>query len=238
MNKVQIGKATLYLGDCVEILPQLNEVDIVITSPPYNLGNNHHTGNKKHTPYDDNLPENEYQEQQIAILNLLSQNLNTNGSIFYNHKNRIKDGFLITPLEWILKSKLKLKQEIVWETGSQNFDKIRFYPFTERIYWLSKENVKIQNELGLSDIWLKKSIGVSGTNEEHTRAFNIGLPQNFLAVLPNANICLDPYMGSGTTGVACVIMGRNFIGIEKEQKYFDIACKRIEMAYAQPDMFI
>ena len=49
---------------------------------------------------------------------------------------------------------------------------------------------------------------------------------------------LDPFMGSGTTGVACAKMNRKFIGIEKEQKYFDIACKRIEQAYAQPDMFI
>lgn len=56
--------------------------------------------------------------------------------------------------------------------------------------------------------------------------------------LPHSEIILDPFMGSGTTGVACVKLGRKFIGIEKEQKYFDIACKRIEEAYNQPDMFI
>ena len=49
---------------------------------------------------------------------------------------------------------------------------------------------------------------------------------------------LDPFMGSGTTGVACVKLGRKFIGIELDEKYFDIACKRIEEAYRQPDMFI
>lgn len=49
---------------------------------------------------------------------------------------------------------------------------------------------------------------------------------------------LDPFMGSGTTGVACAKMGRKFIGIEREEKYFDIACKRIEEAYKQPDMFV
>ena len=53
-----------------------------------------------------------------------------------------------------------------------------------------------------------------------------------------ARIVLDPYMGSGTTGVACATMGLSFIGIEREPKYFDIACKRIEAAYAQPDMFV
>lgn len=51
-------------------------------------------------------------------------------------------------------------------------------------------------------------------------------------------IVLDPFMGSGTTGVACVKLGRKFIGVELEEKYFDIACRRIEQAYAQPDMFI
>ncbi len=49
---------------------------------------------------------------------------------------------------------------------------------------------------------------------------------------------LDPFMGSGTTGVACAKLGRKFIGIEIEPKYFDIACERIRKAYDQPDMFI
>lgn len=49
---------------------------------------------------------------------------------------------------------------------------------------------------------------------------------------------LDPFMGSGTTGVACAKLGRKFIGIELNQKYFDIACQRIEQAYKQPDFFV
>lgn len=51
-------------------------------------------------------------------------------------------------------------------------------------------------------------------------------------------IVLDPFMGSGTTGVACAKMGRKFIGIELDERYFDIACERIRQAYAQPDLFI
>jgi site-specific DNA-methyltransferase (adenine-specific)/modification methylase len=54
---------------------------------------------------------------------------------------------------------------------------------------------------------------------------------------PN-RLILDPFMGSGTTGVACVKLGRSFVGIEREPKYFDIACRRIEKAYAQPDLFV
>jgi DNA modification methylase len=58
-----------------------------------------------------------------------------------------------------------------------------------------------------------------------------------LGFVPGAETILDPFMGSGTTGVACANLGRKFIGIEIEPKYFDIACKRIERAYAQPRLF-
>ena len=54
----------------------------------------------------------------------------------------------------------------------------------------------------------------------------------------DAQTILDPFMGSGTTGVAAVQMGRDFIGIEREPKYFDIACKRIQAALDAPDMFV
>jgi DNA modification methylase len=59
-----------------------------------------------------------------------------------------------------------------------------------------------------------------------------------LGFLPDDKTILDPFMGSGTTGVACVKLGRKFIGIETDPGYFEIACKRIEQAYAQPDLFI
>jgi site-specific DNA-methyltransferase (adenine-specific)/modification methylase len=59
-----------------------------------------------------------------------------------------------------------------------------------------------------------------------------------LNLIPDAETVLDPFMGSGTTGVAAVKLGRRFIGIEREPKYFDIACRRIEEAYRQPDMFV
>ena len=59
-----------------------------------------------------------------------------------------------------------------------------------------------------------------------------------LSFVPDARTILDPFMGSGTTGVACVKLGRRFIGIEIDEGYFDIACKRITEAYAQPDFFV
>ena len=74
---------------------------------------------------------------------------------------------------------------------------------------------------------------------DHPTQKPVGIMQWCINHLPNdVNTIIDPYMGSGTTGVACAKMGKTFVGIEKEQKYFDIACKRIELAYSQPDMFI
>lgn len=129
-------------------------VDLIITSPPYNLGNTHHTGTKRHKAYDDNLPEKEYQEWQIQVLNECWRVLKDTGSMIYNHKNRIKNGVQITPYEWLLKTKFIIKQELVWFNGSQNFDKIRFYPMTERIYWLAKSpKTKLFNAINHHDLF-------------------------------------------------------------------------------------
>jgi len=74
--------------------------------------------------------------------------------------------------------------------------------------------------------------------KQHPTQKPIAVMEWCLGFLPDAQTILDPFMGSGTTGVACAKMGRKFIGIELEPKYFDIACKRIEDAYAQPDMLV
>lgn len=65
----------------------------------------------------------------------------------------------------------------------------------------------------------------------------VALMEWCLGFLPDAETICDPFMGSGTTGVACVRMGRRFIGIERHEPYFDIACRRIEEAYKQPRLF-
>jgi site-specific DNA-methyltransferase (adenine-specific) len=77
----------------------------------------------------------------------------------------------------------------------------------------------------------------SDVGREHPTQKPLKLMQWCVQKLKGQTI-LDPFMGSGTTGVACVKLGRKFVGIEREPKYFDIACKRIEQAYAQPDMFV
>ena len=217
----------LRLGDCIEVMKTIqdNSIDAVITSPPFNLGSNHHTGGIRHNPYDDNMPEENYQKWQIDVLMEIYRVLRDDGSLFYQHKNRIKNGVQITPYQWILKTDFVIKQELVWRNGSQNFDKIRFYPQTERVYWLAKSaKTKIFNSLNATDMFSWKA---SGTDKEHTRMFPLDFPLEMIACLPDAKIILDPFMGSGTTGRACVQTNRDFIGIEIKEKYFEMASRNI-----------
>ena len=217
--------------DCLKVLPTLanQNIDLIITSPPYNLGNKHHTGSKYHQAYSDNLPEETYQAQQLQFLNECFKVLKDEGSLIYNHKNRIKKGKQITPYEWILKSPFVVKQEIVWINGSQNFDKIRLYPFTERLYWLAKKpETKLFNTINHQDVFTKKEWFPVGTKGNHTRAFPIKMVENILQCFPGAKVVADPYMGSGTVGVVCKNMSRDFIGIELDKNYFEMAKKRIE----------
>jgi site-specific DNA-methyltransferase (adenine-specific)/modification methylase len=77
----------------------------------------------------------------------------------------------------------------------------------------------------------------TGDARLHQTEKPIALMEWCIGFVPNAEAILDPFMGSGTTGVACVNLGRKFIGIEIEPKYFEIACRRIEEAYRQPRLF-
>jgi modification methylase len=220
----------LKLGDCLEVMKQLpsESVDLVLTSPPYNLGNTHHTGNKRHKAYEDNLPEKDYQEWQVKVLQESYRVLKETGSLIYNHKNRIKQGVQISPYEWLFKTDFIIKQEVVWFNGSQNFDKIRFYPMTERVYWLAKSpKTKLFNAINHHDLFGKEDWKAVGTKGQHTRAFPEKMVSDFLLCFPEAEIVLDPFMGSGTTGVSCKGLNRSFIGIEKNPEYFEIAKERI-----------
>jgi site-specific DNA-methyltransferase (adenine-specific) len=223
--------------DCLKGLQEIESktVDICITSPPYNLGKYHHTGNKIFNPYKDDYDEEEYQKNQIEILNELHRVIKDNGSMFYNHKNRIKNGFQISPYEWLLKTKWKIKQEIVWINRSQNFDKIRFYPFTERIYWLSKnKDTKFTNNINITDVNKWKA---QGTNKKHKRTFPISMVSDILKCFPENLTVIDPYTGSGTTAIACINLGFNFIGFEIEKNYYKNTLKKITELQQQNKLF-
>jgi len=213
-------------------------IDLIITSPPYNLGKNHHTGNKKfkaYSLYSDNLPEEEYQLWQLNLLNECHRILSENGSMFYNHKNRIKDGISITPYQWILKSNFILKQELVWFNGSQNFDKIRFYPMTERVYWLVKnKDTKLINVINHHDLFDWNAVGTKG---EHKRAFPLTMVSDIMACFPNSKTVFDPFSGSGTTRIIAYDRGKDFTGYELDPDYWKAQEERFKSHTMQGDLF-
>ncbi len=220
-------------GDCLDVMKGIPDksVDLVLTSPPYNLGDNHHTGTIRHNPYDDNLYEHDYQNLQVKLLKECFRVLSEHGSLFYNHKNRIKEGVMITPYQWIFKTEFALKQELVWFNGSQNFDKVRFYPMTERVYWLGKAilgKTNFTNNINHHDYFEWKP---EGTEKIHKRAFPLSLPMSILQCFPNNSVVLDPYCGSGTTAVACKELGMKYVGIEQNPEYIEIAQRRLSQEY-------
>ncbi len=220
---------TLYYGDALKTLQALPDesVDLIITSPPYNI-HNHHDNNRKTGCYKDSKPEGKYQLWQIAILLECFRVLKPNGSMFYNHKNRITKGIQISPYEWLLKTDFVIKQEIVWDNGGQNHANIRLYPTSERIYWLTKSpTTTLTNVHKLRDIVTRKRWKPRGTKGEHTRAFPEQFPLDIIDCFPNAKVILDPFMGSGTTAVAARKKDKQWIGIEKLKKFCNLTITNV-----------
>ena len=221
---------TLYKGDCVDVMRGMpaESVDLIITSPPYNLGTNHHTGNTRTNTYFDNMDEGNYQQWQVCVLEECFRILKQTGSMLYNHKNRIKGGVQISPYEWLYKTKFIIKQEVVWFNRSQNFDKIRFYPMTERIYWLAKERTtKLFNTINKHDVFDTKDWPAVGTKGIHKRAFPEKMVSDLISCFPNSKVILDPFTGSGTTIKVAASMGLEGIGIEISEEFCELIKERM-----------
>lgn len=158
----------IHQGDCMQLLKSLPDcsIDLVVTSPPYNLKGLKVSNGKKsksddeygwvdvieYDGYDDDMNEEQYQQWQIELLDEIFRVLTPSGSLFYNHKDRACKGTVINPLMWIQHSKLNLKQIIVWDRKTSLNSNANFYlPSTEYIYWLtkSKKNVRFNRQLYL-----------------------------------------------------------------------------------------
>lgn len=245
LDGVQIGSTTLYLGDCREILPTLPNASagVTFTSPPYNLGEGmEHKGGMRRAPgrkwgrlsdgYEgdgDNLPYPEYCSQQREVLTELWRV--TSGAIFYNHKPRIVKGVARLPFF----VELPLRQIITWDRGSGfNCNAGAFAPNCEWVLMYAKPDWRLRDLKAsmAGDVWRIPS----QPDPEHPASFPVALPMRAIEAVAD-RVILDPYMGSGTTGVAALKLGRSFIGIERNPAFFDLACRRIEEAHRQGDLF-
>lgn len=213
--RVEIGNATLYLGDCADILPTLGKVDAVVTDPPYGIGES--AGKNKSRGKlavakdygDDDWDDEPVNMGLIALIMSMSRWQIIFGGNYY----------ALPPTKcWLVWDK---------ENGQSDFA-------DAELAWTNLNKA----------VRLKRYMwnGMLRANKEqrgdHPTQKPIGIMKWCISHLPEGcETILDPFMGSGTTGVAAVQMKRKFIGIEREQKYFDIACKRIEDAQKQESLF-
>jgi len=212
-TKEIIGNATLYLGDCLEILPTLDKVDAVITDPPYGIGYKSPTGKGK------------YVRGDYAVI--------------------AGDTEAFNPEPWLS------FPEVVLFGANHYADKLP--PSACWLIWDKRAGMAQNNNSDCELAWKKQGGSArlithlwNGMLKDSERdQLRVHPTQKPIAVMEwvikqcksEPQTIFDPFMGSGTTGVACMNLGRKFIGIEIEPKYFDIACERIDQAQRQGRMF-
>ena len=208
-ERVVIGDAELWLGDCREVLPLLPACDLILTDPPYGIGADTHAGKAENgwTQYGTVVWD---KERPAHWLFGLMQEKATECVIWGG--NYFAD--LLPPsMCWL-----------VWDKGQTDFS-LADCEFA----WNSKQ--------GASRRLMLPRCEALKDGKEHPTQKPVRLMAWCLEKHPSAQTVCDPFMGSGTTGVACAQLGRKFTGIEREPKYFDIACRRIEDAQRQASLF-
>ena len=207
-----IGDAVLHLGDCRDILPMLRGGGVsLLTDPPYGIG----------------------ADRNVA------KNKGEHGWRYYGATNWDAERPSRDVFDLMLKCS---RAQIIW--GGNYFTDC----FPPSMQWLVWD--KGQRDFSLADCefaWSNQNKAARiftysrgralQDGKEHPTQKPVQLMQWCVGFLPPDDTILDPFMGSGTTGVACANLGRSFIGIEREPTYFDIACRRIEEAYRQPRLF-
>lgn len=214
-----IGRATLYLGDCRDILPTLGKVDAVVTDPPYGMAykSGHATDELWAAGW--TIAGDETTEARDAVL------------AWAEPRPCLCFG------TWRIERPAAAKMVLIWNKGGalgMGDLSIPWKPDHEEIYVLGRGFVG-SRDCG-SVLYHPPVQSMAKNGRVHPTEKPVGLMKMLVRKVPGT--ILDPFMGSGTTGVAAVQMGRDFIGIEREPKYFEIACRRIEEAQKQGDLFV
>lgn len=208
---------TLYQGDCREILPTLGKFDAVVTDPPYGIS---HSSNHGATWQKTNIAN----DFDTSARDWVSDYCFNKPCIFFG--------------TWKTPPVSTARACVVWDKGpafGMGDLSLPWKPSFELAYICGNGWTGTRGE-GV----LRGPVVVSweSAGRVHPHQKPVWLAEHFITRIPDATIIVDPFMGSGTTGVAAVKLGRQFTGIELEPKYFDIACRRISEAMKQPDLFI
>jgi len=225
-------------GDCLSVMDQMpaESIDLIVTSPPYNIKNS--TGNglkcgrggkwanaallKGYATYDDNMPHEDYVAWQRDCLSAMMRLIKDTGAIFYNHKWRVQNGLLQDRSDIV--ADFPVRQIIIWKrNGGINFNPGYFLPTYEVIYLIAKRHFKLAPKANAQgDVW-----EITQTRDNpHPAPFPVELAEKCIAST-HANVVLDPFMGSGTTAVAAQSLGRNWIGIDISEDYCRMANDRV-----------
>lgn len=212
-EKVTIGNAELWHGDCLEVLPLLEDVDALVSDPPYGIAYQHSGGGRAAPGA--KLPPVRNAKMPIA-----------NDAAAFDPAHLLGfESVLIFGADHY-RDKLPAGGTLVaWDKscGIGPADSFADAEFA----WT---NVRVKRNV-LRYLW--KGVACEKAGEENGKRYHptqkpVGLMQRCIELLPDATVICDPYMGSGSTGVASLRMGRRFVGIELDRRYFDIACERIE----------
>lgn len=226
MTKVEIGNATLYLADCFDVIEEIrSQVGAVVSDPPYGMAWNTNSRRFSGGRADNNRYEG--QGRDWAPIR--------------------GDDKPFDPSPW-----LSFPSAVLW--GANHFS--QRLPVGSTLVWIKKPPGLFGTFLSDCEIgWAMGGYGVYAHYEQfpppsriaeaaisdkaaHPTQKPIGLMHWCITTFGGEGTVLDPFMGSGTTGVACAKMGRPFIGIEREPAYFEAACRRIEAVERQPDPFV
>jgi site-specific DNA-methyltransferase (adenine-specific) len=227
-HKEVIGDAELYLGDCLEILPTLPKVDAVITDPPYGIADapimfSDGAGSRKGRRWgrvNTWHPPSHWDKSLDPRWSIVCQKAPVVVWFGQWRKREEVAGFMTHPL----------RAEIVWAKNTHVGPPCPVAPRDERIWIFGTSGIK--GATFETSVW-NEPIIPTWSHKEHKNEKPVALMRRLLAWVGAGSI-LDPFMGSGTTGVGAINLGRRFVGIEIDRKYFDIACRRIEEAQRKP----
>lgn len=241
LNKIICGSAV----DVMKEFPD-GSVDLIITSPPYNLKNS--TGNgmkdgrggkwpnaalqKGYSHHNDCMPHDVYVNWQRDCLTEMLRLIPEYGAIFYNHKWRVQGGLLQDRQDIV--NGFPVRQIIIWRRkGGLNFNPGYFLPTYEVIYLIAKPKFCLKTKANAhGDVWEF----TQEMHNDHPAAFPVSLIDRIIGST-DAQIVLDPFMGSGTTAISAINFGRYYVGIDISPEYCKMAENRIKQHQSQSKLF-